>query len=222
MTLRLAEVFLPQLDELLSEFEALKGKAKYEDLSGGPTEGELVRFITRARAAVERIAPPNSSYISQAEELIQEKNHRGLVAVHLAGVLASLKADLEAGFLDEASRLIRGELFADFLEMAQHLAEEGYKDAAAVVAGSALEAHLRQLCQVSGIDVATEDGRQRKAESLNADLAKADVYSKLDQKSVTAWLGLRNDAAHGRYDRYGLEQVTLLVSCVRDFVIRNP
>jgi hypothetical protein len=48
------------------------------------------------------------------------------------------------------------------------------------------------------------------------------VYTKLEQKSVTSWLALRNEAAHGNYDRYTIEQVYGLLRDVRDFLIRHP
>jgi len=57
---------------------------------------------------------------------------------------------------------------------------------------------------------------------LNADLATSGVYGKLDQKNVTAWLDLRNKAAHGHYNEYTKEQVALLLNAVRDFVTRLP
>ena len=57
---------------------------------------------------------------------------------------------------------------------------------------------------------------------MNAELAGANVYSKLDQKNVTAWLDLRNKAAHGKYGEYTKEQVALLIQSVRDFITRNP
>ena len=97
--------------------------------------------------------------------------------------------------------------------MAQHLLNEGYKDAAAVIAGSSLEAHLRQLCQKSGISTEVIGGASttpKKADRLNSDLAAAASYSKLDQKNVTAWLDLRNKAAHGKYAEYKAPQVNLL------------
>jgi hypothetical protein len=62
----------------------------------------------------------------------------------------------------------------------------------------------------------------RKAESLNADLAKSPAYGKLDQKNVTSWLDLRNKAAHGHYTEYNHQQVELLLASVRDFVARHP
>jgi len=51
-------------------------------------------------------------------------------------------------------------------------------------------------------------------------LAKAEVYTKLDQKSVTAWLDLRNKAAHGKYTEYEKEQVVLMMRSVTDFLAR--
>lgn len=57
---------------------------------------------------------------------------------------------------------------------------------------------------------------------MNSDLAKADIYSKLDQKNITAWLDLRNKAAHGQYDQYDDAQVKLLIDNIRNFIIRIP
>ena len=66
------------------------------------------------------------------------------------------------------------------------------------------------------------DDKPKKADQLNADLANASVYSKLDLKSVTSWLDLRNKAAHGKYSQYTKEQVQLMIQSVQDFMSRNP
>ena len=84
--------------------------------------------------------------------------------------------------------------------MAEHLLSEGYAQPAAVVAGCVLEEHVRQLAQAAGLAVEGEEGKPSKLEHLNADLAKAQVYGKTEQKQVTAWYGQRNDAAHGDWD----------------------
>jgi hypothetical protein len=133
---------------------------------------------------------------------------------------------LKNGHLQSLVALVHAATFADFLEMAQHLHDTGYKDAAAVIAGSALEAHLRGLCANAGI--ATESQKlagtltPKKADLLNSELCAANVYSKLDQKNITAWLDLRNKAAHGKYAEYQAEQVALQIAAVRDFIQRNP
>ena len=141
------------------------------------------------------------------------------------GILTAIRTELAGGWLQTTRGLISAEVFADFLEMAEHLLDEGYKDPAAVMVGSVLEEHLRQLAAKFG--VAIEEERKgvvgpRKADAINSDLAKAGAYGKLDQKSITGWLDLRNKAAHGKYSEYTDEQVSLLLASVREFVARNP
>ena len=102
---------------------------------------------------------------------------------------------------------------------------EGYKDPAAVIIGSTLETHLRELCKSNGIDteIKKNDGKNvaKKAEVMNADLVKKEVYSKMYQKQVTAWLDLRNNAAHGKYDEYKKEDVSLMLQGVRQFILAS-
>ena len=103
--------------------------------------------------------------------------------------------------------------------MAEHLLEEGYKDAAAVIIGSRLEEHIKKLSQKNAIAIESLNAKgqlkPKKADFLNSELVSGNAYSKLDQKSVTAWLGLRNDAAHGNYSAYTNAQVKLFISSVQ-------
>ena len=171
---------------------------------------------------VHRVAGPSSIYAAD----IERNGADAIIIPRIVGVVVALQADLKAGYLKTVSELIHGEVFGDFLEMGDHLLERGYKDAAAVVTGSTLEAHLRQLCQKFGIQVEVADSRgnlrAKKADRMNSDLAGASAYSNLDQKSVIGWLDLRNKAAHGKYDEYSSAQVALLNQAVRDFISRNP
>lgn len=224
---QLTQQFLNQLESIITSYEGLKKQSQYDDLSD---LGESVAYdlITRSRAAVERISGRVSAYSRQLEETlsIERKYVHDYARIKMIiGIVQSLHTDLKAGYLSSVSELIHGEVFVDFLEMADYLLGEGYKDAAAVTAGGTLEAHLWQLCIKNGIDteVTTSEGiRAKKAEQMNADLSRNDVYSKLDQKNVTAWLDIRNKAAHARYDEYTTGQVSLLVTSVRDFITRNP
>jgi hypothetical protein len=220
----LRETALAHLDHVLAEWKRLAAGCKKPDCEDlGDADG--TRFVTRALAVVRRVAGTGSAYDHQAEAIATRGGYVGYVARHIVGVVDSLRVDVAAGFLGQIAQLIHGEVFADFLEMAQHLLDENYKDAAAVIAGSSLEAHLRQLCVRHGVALEVTAGsstRPKKAEQMNSDLAGANAYSKLDQKSVTAWLDLRNNAAHGRYGEYQAAQVTLLISGIRDFVTRTP
>lgn len=139
------------------------------------------------------------------------------------GILSAAKGEIEGGWLFEIKGIVSAEIFSDFLEMACHLLEEEYKDAAAVMIGSILEEHLRQLCYKNAIPVEVIDNGKsipKKADLLNSELGKANSYNKLDQKQVTAWLDLRNKAAHGNYGEYSKEQVVLMYQGVTNFMER--
>jgi hypothetical protein len=140
-------------------------------------------------------------------------------------ILVAAKTEMEGGWSTRVRGLVTAEVFTDFIDMADYLLSEGYKDAAAVMIGSVLEEHLRELCRTAGIVTELErDGERRpkKADLMNSELAANNVYSKLDQKSITAALDLRNKAAHGQYGEYSKEQVSLTYQTVVDFIARTP
>ena len=137
------------------------------------------------------------------------------------GIMVAAKNEVLGGWARTATGIVSAEIFSDFLEMAEHLLGSGYKDAAAVMVGGVLEEHLRQLCRKHSIPVSrASTSKPKTADRLNADLAGAEVYNKLDQKAVTSWLDLRNKAAHGNYDEYTIEQVQLMLEAVRNFLVR--
>ncbi len=140
------------------------------------------------------------------------------------GILQAVKTEIENGWLFQIKDLVSAEIFSSFLEMSEYLLNEGYKDAAAVMIGSTLEEHLRQLCYKHNIPITFTDSegniKPKKADSLNADLAKVPTYNKLDQKNITAWLDLRNNAAHGKYDNYNKEQVALMYRGCSEIIAR--
>ena len=213
-----------QLDDLLAAVAELRRKAKEDDLWGLP-EAELQKLLSRQLAAIQRLSDNGSAYAVQAQRIMDTKYRTGDSVMRLSGVIGALRADLDAGYMQNITELIHGDVFSDFLAMARHLLDEKYKDAAAVIAGSSLEVHLRALCQKNGIPTeAAVSGkiRPKKADTMNAELVKASVYSRLDQKSVTAWLDLRNKAAHGKYAEYLEDQVGLMIDGIMNFLVRVP
>jgi hypothetical protein len=212
-----------QADIALERARDLTAISRHDDLSDRPSD-VLLEVRTLCAAAIERLAPPGSAYRSAAHEAINRHEGRipGTAVRELVGILTALRANYLAGHLRSIQELVHADVFADFLEMAEHLLSNGYKDPSAVISGAVLEEHLRKLAGLYGLSVLNEKGHPKKADLINAQLAKANAYSNLDQKSVTSWLGLRNDAAHGHYDRYEATQVRLMVQAVRDFIARHP
>ena len=139
-------------------------------------------------------------------------------------IIQNIKSEIENGYLNSIKSIVSSEIFNDFLEMAEHLLENDYKDPAAVMIGSVLEEHLRQMCIKNQIPTTIDkDGKSFniKTNQLNIDLAKKGIYNKLEQKSVLANLDLRNKAAHGHYQEYDKVQVKAMLDFVKNFLIRN-
>ena len=163
----LTNKYLKQIEEILNTyFDA------YKDLGEKPSSAVAKRvrtqeFITRCRALIHRVTGPNSPYTAQLSNL--KGGAAAIIVPKVMGAVTALEADLKAGYFETASELIHGEVFGDYLEMADHLLESEYKDAAAVMSGGTLEAHLRQLCQKFRVETEVADGegnlRPKKARS---------------------------------------------------------
>jgi hypothetical protein len=142
------------------------------------------------------------------------------------GVLQAAKAEVLGGWAISVRGLISAEIFTDFIEMAEYLLSEHYKDPSAVIAGSVLEEHLRQLALKNSVPITSTDKKgnsvAQKADTINSALVKASVYNVLQQKNVTAWLDLRNKAAHGHYSEYSEENVSLMLQGILLFMSQFP
>ncbi len=187
------------------------------------SSGQRFSIGTAWYSAVTRLTLASSKYREAASAAVPHGHFGSAIPLsYLAGVLNAIRSDVEAGFTRSIEELVHADVFADFLEMANELLDKRFKDAAAVIIGSVLEEHLRKLSVTAGVPVTDSNGKPKKADTINAELVKASAYNKLEQKSITAWLDLRNKAAHGQYGEYDLTQVERLLGDVRAFMIRHP
>jgi hypothetical protein len=199
--------------------------------------GEISKLTTLCAHAVERWAPPNSAHVKRMNHYLAKNYGKGnehLRALDLHGVVSAIWEDYVKDRLANFSEIVRGEVYSDFLSLADHLLEEERKgnasvNAAAVLIGGVLEEHLRKLCQKSSpaipLDYPASKGKmQRKnLERLNTDLYKHPVYLAGDHKLITAWGEIRNQAAH----KTGLtvadqKKVEAMLIGVQDFITRYP
>jgi len=129
-------------------------------------------------------------------------------------VLRAAKDDIEGGYLQKVEALVSASVFSDFLEMAEYLLDNGYKDPSASLIGAVLEDGLRRICISNGITLkARED-----ISSLNQKLAQKQVYNPLQQKQIQVWNDIRNNADHGHFDEYSNENVEDMLEGVRKFL----
>lgn len=140
------------------------------------------------------------------------------------GVFNAAHGMLKDGTIDTLVASIRAETETELLDQADELAGAGHLAAAAVIAGGSLETHLRGLCERTGITWKGDGSISKYNDAIAAERNKGqELYSKTDGKSVTAWGGTRNDAAHnpGSFSR-SADEVRLMIDGIRQFIARNP
>lgn len=142
------------------------------------------------------------------------------------GVLHAVAEDISKGWTWQYKELVHADVFTDLLDMADYLLSDGgFKDPAAVLAGSVLEEHIRKLCQKNNIPIQVQSSRgaePKKASVMNDELVKQQIYNQAEWRSVQAWLDHRNDAAHGHHTKYDPRQIKLMIDGIRDFFVRHP
>jgi hypothetical protein len=214
------KVFIDQLDTVIIGYSNLRNQSRFADLSDLPLP-DRQSLVTRAIAAIHRISGANSTYSKEVDRILKLSPHLPTHTTSIIGLSQALKEDINAGYIQNVTGLIQAEIFSDFLEMGTHLLKEGYKDAAAVIIGSVLEDTLRKLAYANGIKTTNDKGKILTMEPLNIELAKKDIYNKLVQKQITSWADLRNNAAHGHYDKYDEKQVEMMALFVQNFCAEN-
>lgn len=136
---------------------------------------------------------------------------------HGIGILRALKEDLELGYLTRIRDLVSAEIFTDFIEMAQHLLNNNYKDSTASLVGAVLENGLRQIAQKHTVDVKSGDD----IGSLNTKLADKEIYNRLTQKQIQSWKAIRDSADHGKFSDYKSEDAKSMLEGVQRFLTEN-
>ena len=131
--------------------------------------------------------------------------------------LKSAREDIEGGYLQKVENLVSAEIFNDFLEMAEHLLDNEYKDPAAFLVGAVLEDGLRRLCGNNDLTVKSGDN----ISSLNKKLADSEAHNRLKQRDIEVWNKLRDYADHGRFEQYKVDDVSDMLKGVRSFLSDN-
>jgi hypothetical protein len=169
------------------------------DPNGYPDDaGKQARAAAAYNACISRYAPPGSSYRGQADGHMKLKfGSYPYPDDVLRGVLEALREDVRHGTLSTFEELVHADVYADLIAQAEGLLRDGYARAATVVAGAALEEHIKLLATKHGTGTTNPDGSHKKASVMNAELRKAGLYTEAQRATIEGWQKLRNDAAHG-------------------------
>ncbi len=218
------KVLIEQFEILLKEGECLINTASVSNnIFSGEQISQVASWIAKGGQLIKSLCSEDSVYFERFSSIlkneyfyeIHSKNYRHLGVIQ--GCIKALYDDYKAGLLIDLKSLLISEVFGDFLEMAEYLLREGYKDPSAVIIGAVLEDSLRKLALRNGISLDKNDGSPKTMEPLNQELYKSSIYDKLIQKQITSWADLRNKAAHGQFDKYDQTQVEMMLLFVQKF-----
>ena len=218
------ELITQEIEEIVATGEKLAADASTSGRQLGPERvQELMSITARGGQLIRRLYGSDSQHCQTFESATETKYFTTMHDEHyshvasIVGVFKAVEHDIKSGMLANFRSLAQAEIFADFLDMAEHLHREKYKDAAAVLLGAVLEDSLRKTADANGVNTLNSKGKPLTIDPLNAALAKKGVYNALVQKQITSWANLRNDAAHGHFDQYDSAQVQQMLLFVQKF-----
>lgn len=218
------ERVVAEIDEVVAIGEMLARDAAHSDSGLGPERvEELMSIASRGGQLIQRLYPRGNQYQANLDRVLgissfatMHSSYHAHIA-QLVGIFKGVQNDIRTGMLADLRGLLQAQIFADFLEMAEHLLEQGYKDPAAVLLGAVLEDALRKVAESRSLSTMGANGRPLTIDPINTALAKSGAYSPLIQKQITSWANLRNSAAHGRFDEYDKDQVHQMLFFVQKF-----
>lgn len=217
---------LKKFEELIEEGENLIktiDKLNFKEDIDNQSLARVNAWILRSGHIIKSLCDNDEMYLTRFEEVLHEcdfsymedEEKKGIAVI--LGIITGLYMDYSSGLLSSVRNLLRGEIFVDFLDMGEHLLNEGYKDAAAVIIGTVLEDSLRKIASKNEIDIKKDNKNFKTMNSLNQEIYRKEVYNSYIQKSITSSADLRNKAAHGHYNEYTNQEVKIMLLFVQEF-----
>lgn len=205
--------YLNWLDELIADAKTIPNKATHE----GPDIDSVAyrAWRTRAEHFLLELLDAEHVYYTRFNSAAESMYGKWASARDAAlAILVALRDDLAKGRLISFRAFVTAEVFSDFLDMAEHLLEHGYKDPAASLIGAVLERGLRDIAAARDIAIRSGDDLTAMAQRLSA----KGVYNALALKKLSLWIGIRNHADHGHFGQYSADDVRDMHSGVSTFL----
>ena len=213
----MAQKILDRFSSLVNEGNSIY--QKFESSGSGynaELNSDFIEWQMKSKNILNITCGEESHYLSQFKTNLKAGMGDTNISIlnRLIPILRAAEDDLKNGFLITIKQLVQADVFDSELEQAKSLLQNGYKNAAAVIAGTVLETAIKEICLNNGIEL-----DRKKLTHLNDELAKAGIYNKLQQKQITALADIRNNAAHGDYDQFTQEHVERMIEDIEKFLL---
>lgn len=187
-------------------------------------QNAFYRWRTSAVSLLDVVIPKNSVHRTTVTKFLDINPEKYWLEWGIS-ILSGAKKEFEGGFFSDLAQVIEAEIASDYMGQAEQLLTEGQSGKydhipAAVLTGAILEKHLRTLATKNNppIDLLNSKGERKSMNPLIDDLKKAGILLETKAKELRGWAGIRNDAAHGDFDKFKREDVELMLKGVQNFI----
>lgn len=235
---RVKAVYLDRLTQLIQRGESLPMAQHSRVVSSNPFSGEksyrhytvaslpeFVEWRTSCAAVLDQVVPSSSLLRKTVDHFPQWGDEPEKVQAAVA-FLRSIRTELEMGSLNAIALQIEHDILSDYLGQAEGILQEPEEGrshvAAAVIAGASLERALRAMCLtlVPPEPVVNDKDVHLGMSALIDNLKRRQAFNELQAKQLRAWAGIRNSAAHGKFEDFTRHQVEQMVEGIVAFVAR--
>jgi hypothetical protein len=185
----------------------------------------FVKWRTNVSTLLCNVIPKANVHYEAISEFPKLSNKKDRLEYGIS-LLKAVKEDFENGMLESIADQLECANLAEYMTQAEHLLGEGIPGKfdhipAAVLAGAVLEKTLRGLCQNCSPPIPVFDNKNnpRRLNSLIDELKKSNVFNELMAKQLRAWSDIRNNAAHGDFDKFKRCDVDLMLAGINSFLV---
>jgi hypothetical protein len=207
---------LDRLDELILEGE--QQWLEYERDPGVIKDPmRFTKWTTSCLNLLDKLSVTTNRFVTEFEEWA--KRGPGKKDVNLGasiGVIKAAREEYVRGFAIEYHLSVSAAIFGDLLSQAEYLLDKNYLQAAAVIAGAALEEGLKSRARSTGIEIGPKDTLF----PVIYKLKDTSVLNDFESKKLEGVGHIRNEAAHGGEFSYKSEDVRSMVNQVRETLSR--
>jgi hypothetical protein len=207
---------LDRIDELILEGE--QQWLEYEKYSGVIKDPmRFTKWTTSCLNLLDKLSVTTNRFVTEFEEC--GKRGPGKKDVNLGasiGVIKAAREEYVRGFAVEYHLSVSAAIFGDLLSQAEYILDKNYLQAAAVIAGGALEEGLKSRVRSSNIEIGPKDTILPVIHKLK----DADVLNDFEAKKLEGVGHIRNEAARGGEFSYKPDDVRSMVNQVRDTLSR--
>jgi hypothetical protein len=161
-----------------------------------------------------------STYLKSLREKVNPSNPSVINYSILAikGTIASIKAELDSGFIGTLRGRLTGETLTDFIKLARAVLEKPTNDAknvAAVLSAAAFEDVIRRLAELKG------GKNTEKLADVLIWLKDMDVLQGSEVGIAQSYLSFRNRALHAKWDEVDLPSVQSVLAFTEQIILKN-